>query len=50
MLVEGVQAVSASVDVLATGRLAGIDVRFECRNDRVDIARRERTLVLAHGI
>jgi hypothetical protein len=38
------------VDVLATRRLAGVAVRFECRHDRVDVAGRERALVLRYDI
>jgi hypothetical protein len=49
-LVEDTQAVAASVDVPATRRLASVAVRFECRHDRIDVAGRERALVLAHDI
>jgi hypothetical protein len=38
------------VDVLAPCRLAGIGVRFERRDDRVDVAGRERTLVGGHDV
>ncbi len=31
-------------------RLAGVAVRFERRDDRVDVAGRERTLVLGHDV
>jgi hypothetical protein len=50
VLVEGSQAVGAAVDVLAARGLAGIAVRFECRHDRVDVARGERALVLGHDV
>ena len=50
MLVERAQAVEAPVDVLAARRLAGVALGFECRHDRVDVAGRERTLVLAHDV
>ena len=38
------------MDIVAAGGLAGIAVRFEGRHDRVDIAGRQRTLVLGHDI
>ena len=49
-LVKRAQAVATSVDVPGARRLAGVAVRFECRHDRVDIARRERTLIVAYDI
>jgi hypothetical protein len=38
------------VHVLAARGLPGVPVRFECRHDRVDVARRERPLVLADDV
>ena len=38
------------VDVLATGRLAGVAVSFDGRDDRVGIAGCERALVVGHDI
>ena len=49
-LVERAQTVAASVHVPAARGLAGVAVRFECRHDRVDVARRERALVVAHDV
>jgi hypothetical protein len=37
-------------DVLAARRLASVAVRFECRHDRIDVAGRERALVLGHDV
>ena len=36
------------MNVVAACRLAGRAVRFECRHNRVDVARRQRGLVLGH--
>ena len=49
-LIEGTQAVWASVDVLAARRLAGVPVRFECRHHRVDVAGRERMLIFGDDV
>ena len=49
-LVEGAQTVRAAVDVLAARRLAHVAVGLERRDDRVDVAGRERALVLAHDV
>ncbi len=38
------------MDVLAARRLAGVAVRLEGRDDRVDVAGRERALVLGHDV
>ena len=50
VLIEVAQAIEASVDVLATRRLSGVAVRFECSHDRVDVAGRERGLVLGNDV
>ena len=47
-LVERAQALGAAVDVLAARGLTGVAVRFEGRDDRGDVAGRERALVLGH--
>ena len=36
------------MDVPSARRLPSVAVRFECRNDRVDVAGRKRALILGH--
>jgi hypothetical protein len=50
LVAERVQAVGAPVNVLTARRLAGIAVRFECADDRVDIASRQSSLVVGHNV
>jgi hypothetical protein len=49
-LIEGAQAVWASVDVLAARRLASVAVQFQCRHDYVDVSGSERTLVFGDDV
>src|SRR5262249_49700260 len=44
-LVEGAQAIRSAMDVSAAGGLTGVAVRLERRDDGVDVAGGERTLV-----
>ena len=50
MLVERAQAVWASVDVLPARGLPGVAAGLECRHDRLEVAGRERALVLGHDL
>ncbi len=49
-LVERAQAVGALVNVLAAGGLARVAIRFERSHDRLEVARRERALVVTDDV